>query len=277
MVGAIQTPAQILSDLGIREPEDLDIEAIAEYCGATIRYRPLHGCEARIIGYKGKAIITINAASWRGRQRFSGGHELGHWMCDRDRIAFGCNYENYVRAWSDANPETRANRFASDLLLPLAMFQPQARGLPITLDSVQRLAEIFTMSLTSTAIRLVEHGGLPAMLVCNSPSKREWFAASSEAKGRLWPIARPGQGSLAFSLLTDIGIAERRGPVDIRADHWINHPRADRYWLKESSLRLKEGTVLTLLWWEDEQQLIDLDEYEERTGGWRSDGRTNWD
>jgi len=40
---------------------------------------------------------------------------------------------------------------------------------------------------------------------------------------------------------------------------------------------LKEGTVLSLLWWEDEQQLIDLDEYEERMGSRRSDGTTDWE
>ncbi len=275
MQDSILGPTQILDDLGIREPEDLDIEAIAEYCGAAIRYRTLYGCEARIIGYKDRAIITINANSWRGRQRFSGGHELGHWMCDRDQIAFGCNYENYVRAWRDANPETRANRFATDLLLPLSMFQPRARELPVNFDSVRKLADTFTMSLTSTAIRLAEHGGLPAMLVCNSPQNKEWFVASSGVKGRLWPLVRPGHGSAAFSLLA--GAAEHKGPIDVRADHWINHPRADRYWIKEDSLRLKEGTVLSLLWWEDEEQLIDLDEYEERMGSRRSDGRTDWE
>jgi Zn-dependent peptidase ImmA (M78 family) len=270
-----QTPEQILADLGIREPADLDIEAIAEHCGATIRYRPLYGCEARIIGYRGRAIITVNVNAWRGRQRFSGGHELGHWMCDRNQIAFGCNYENYVRGWRAADPETRANRFASDLLLPISMFKPRADRLPVTFDTVQSLAKLFEMSLTSTAIRLVEHGGLPAMLICNGPSQREWFIASSEVRGRMWPLARPGYNTLASHLLTSQ--TERSGQRDVRADQWINHPRACDYWIKENSLRLKEGSVLSLLWWEDEQQLIDLDEYEERTGNQRSDDRPDWE
>ncbi len=63
MLSIIQKPEQILADLGIREPEDLDIEAIAEYCGATIRYKPLYGCEARLVGYRERALITINANS----------------------------------------------------------------------------------------------------------------------------------------------------------------------------------------------------------------------
>ena len=275
MLGIIQKPEQILADLGIREPEDLDIEAIAEYCGATIRYKPLYGCEARLIGYRERALITINANSWRGRQRFSGGHELGHWMCDRGQIAFNCDYQSYVRGWWAANPETRANRFASDLLLPLSMFEPRARSSPVTFDTVRLLGEQFKMSLTSTAIRLVEHGGLPSMLICNGPQNREWFVASPEVNGRLWPLVRPGPGSLASSLFGNQG--QNAGPSDIRSDHWINHPRADRYWIKEHSLRLKEGSVLSLLWWDDEKQLLDLDEYEEETRARRSDGKTDWD
>lgn len=246
MSSSTQKPEEILADLGIKEPDDLDIEAIAEYCGATIRYKPLYGCEARIIGYRDRAIITVNTNSWRGRQRFSGGHELGHWMNDRGQIAFKCAYENYVHGWWAANPETRANRFASDLLLPLSMFQPRAYRLPVTFESVRSLADTFKMSLTATAIRLVEHGGLPAMLVCNGPQKKEWFVASSEVKGRLWPLVRPGHGATALSLLR--GVSEHKGPGDVRSDHWINHPRADCYWIKEDSLRLKEGTVLSLLW-----------------------------
>ncbi len=275
MSGPVKTPEQILAELGIKEPEDLDIEAIAEYCGAAVHYKPLYGCEARIVGYRDRAIITINQNSSRGRKRFSGGHELGHWMCDRGQAAFRCEYENYVKGWWAANPETRANRFASDLLLPLSMFRPRARGLPVTLESVRTLANSFRMSLTSTLIRLVEHGWLPSMLIYNSPQKREWFVASPDVSGRLWPLSRPGPGSLAISLLN--GTSQEKGPADIRCDNWINHPRAEEYWLKENSLRLQDGSVLSLLWWEDEQQLIDLDEYEERTGNRRADGRLNWE
>jgi len=51
-------PEKILSLLGIIEPEDIDIEAIAFACGATILKEPLTGCEANIIGSGDKAVIT---------------------------------------------------------------------------------------------------------------------------------------------------------------------------------------------------------------------------
>jgi hypothetical protein len=101
------------------------------------------------------------------------------------------------------------------------------------------------------------------------------LVAIPAVSGRLWPVARPEQGSLALPLLSIAG--QVKGPTDIRSDHWINHPRAERYWIKEDSIRLKEGSVLSLLWWEDEKQLLDLDEYEEQRGNRRSDGRTDWE
>ena len=49
--------AALLKELGISEPEEIDIEAIAQYCGATVTYGRLTGSEARIIGVDDRAIV----------------------------------------------------------------------------------------------------------------------------------------------------------------------------------------------------------------------------
>jgi len=82
-----KSPAAILEELGITEPEDLDIEAIAQSRGATIVYERLDGCAARILGDGDQAIITVDDRPHVGRQRFSAAHELGHWMRDRHKLA----------------------------------------------------------------------------------------------------------------------------------------------------------------------------------------------
>lgn len=266
-----RAPVEILNDLGITEPEDIDIEAIAEDCGATIRYRPLSGCAARIMGYKDRAIITIEENTPRPRQRFSAGHELGHWMRDRGQVAFQCKNENFVREWSAENPETRANRFASDLLLPAKVFRANLHGLPVTFETVRGLAEVFCTSLTATAIRLVEYGELPAILVFNGPRKREWFIASSEVRGKLWLESRPGKGSVAEALLR--GDRSETTPREVRSNMWLNHRNADNHWLHEDSIPISDGSVLSLLWWKDETQLIEINEEIEARGAWRSDFR----
>lgn len=227
------------------------------------------------MGLDDAAIITINVNSSSERQRFSGGHELGHWMRDRRTASFRCDEQMFVREWSVDNPEKRANRFASDLLLPAKMFRPLSKGLPITFASVQQLTDIFKMSLSATAIRLVEYGSYPAMLICNSAGGREWYVASSTVEKRLWPVDRPGQVTQAAAFLNRR--PQTQGPQDVRADHWIKNFRADRYWIKEDSILWTNQSVLSLIWWEDENQLIDLDNFEEESGSWRSDKKKNWD
>lgn len=248
----------LLDELGIAEPDEIQIEAIAEYCDATIVYELLTGCEARILGSWDRAIITVNQRSSRARQRFSAAHELGHWMYDRGRIAFACTEAKLIRGWDDANPERRANRYAAELLLPRNMFVARARNCPITHESAARLAREFETSLTATAIRLVELGSYPSMVVCNDTDGRKWFSRSPIVPRTLMPRPMPGKGSLAAALLS--GAMRSSGPEDVDADEWISHPDAHRYCLHEDSVRVTEGLVLTLLWWRDERQILDLED-----------------
>ena len=116
-------------------------------------------------------------------------------MRDRGTATFQCNEQMFVREWSEDNPEKRANRFAADLLLPPRMFRPLAKDLPITSASVESLAAIFNMSLSATAIRLVEYGSYPAMLICSGTAGRQRYVANSTVNGKLWPLDRPGQST----------------------------------------------------------------------------------
>lgn len=52
-----KSPKVLLNELGITEPQDIRIEGIAQYCGATIMYETLTGCEARILGLGDQAFI----------------------------------------------------------------------------------------------------------------------------------------------------------------------------------------------------------------------------
>lgn len=86
--------ADLLKELGITEPKEIDIEAIAEHCKATVLYGQLTGSEARIVGADDTAIITVNRSPSRGRERFSAAHELAHWLRDAGDVALLCNPDN---------------------------------------------------------------------------------------------------------------------------------------------------------------------------------------
>jgi Zn-dependent peptidase ImmA (M78 family) len=265
-----RSPSQLLEELGITSPEEIDIEAIAFHSGALIKYRPLSGCAARIIGNGHSAIITIDSNTPRGRQRFSAGHELGHWMYDRGKASFSCEERQFVQDWSKDNPESRANCYGSDLLLPITIFKPLTANLRvINMTTASEFAKKFQMSLTATALRLVEHGPLPAMLVCYSSTGREWFVRNLDLSKKLWPTSTPSRDTYAYDLLQ--GAEELTAEGDVSAAAWFDHELAERYDVHESSIRTGYGDVLSLLWWKDEKMLIALDEFEERQDSRRSD------
>jgi IrrE N-terminal-like domain len=260
MPSRYRSPQSLFKELGISEPEDIRIEAIAQYCRASVRYKTLEGCQARIIGYGDRAIISVNNSSHRHRQRFSIGHELGHWMCDQGIIAFSCGEKVFATEWSTDNPERRANRYAADILLPEFMFRPLVKNQEITFATVRELAKRFETSLIATTIRLVELSSFPCMVVCNGQRKRRWFFREKDVS--LWPLEHPGQNTIAYDLLHRVDYIQ--SPTDVCADGWIEHPDAHRYELREDSVRMSmpDGTilVLSLLWWKNEQQLLDLEE-----------------
>ncbi len=256
MTAPLKSANKLIEELGITEPSDIDIEAIAQHCRATVIYEPLHGCEARLVGNGDRAIITVNASSPRARQRFSAAHELGHWMRDRNKIGFSCNEDAFTSEWRSDNPERLANQFAADLLLPPDLFQRYARNLPLVFDSVRSLATTFETSLTAAAIRLVELGSFPGMILYLVEGRRRWFIPGPDIPSALWPRESPRRASIAWELAN--GIKTDLGPTSVQADSWIEHPRSRWYEVFEDSIPVSRSAVLTLLWWKNEKQLLDL-------------------
>lgn len=253
------SPIKLLKELGITLPEEIDIEAIAEFCQATIIYERLRGSAARIMGVRNRVFIIVDSQARHERQRFSAAHELGHWMQDRGKLAtFSCTEKDFLTEWSQDNPERRANRYAADLLLPQFMFEPLAKNREITFQTVRDLSSRFQTSLTATAIRLVELGSFPAMLVCSGRKGRCWYFRGSDIPDAIQLRESPGTYTDAHDLL--LGNSTSNQPVDVQSDDWFTHPRSRYYFIREHSLKIKDDLVLSLLWWKNESQLLDLSE-----------------
>jgi hypothetical protein len=125
------------------------------------------------------------------------------------------------------------------------------------------------MSLTATALKLVDLGSYPSMLVYYERRERKWFKRPRTVPSVLWPPERLPAATLTAQLLE--GQLGNEAQEDIRADHWFEHPLAQRYYLRESCFRTAEDSSVTILWWEDEKQIIDIEEEEERKAARRSD------
>lgn len=241
------SPAErLLQELGITEPDEIDLEAIAYHVNARVRYRSLDGCEARIIGKGDEAIITVNANSTYRRKRFSIAHELGHWHHHRGKC-LTCRVEEY-RPRDVLSPERVADSYAADLLMPNYLFRPLARHQSkLTFKTVAALANIFNTSNSATAIRLVECDHSPALLVCHGPKGRKWFTRAPSVPQRWFPQDNLGADSYAFGIQFG-GNPDDPIPRKIGADAWFDRWDAERFEVYEQTIRSgPEETLTTVL------------------------------
>jgi Zn-dependent peptidase ImmA (M78 family) len=273
----LASPEDLIERLRIEGPDEIDVEAIAEFCGATVVYESLKGCEARLVGRKNRAYITANESSPRSEQRFSIAHELGHWMQNHREIVTFCDEKTLLTQWSRHNTEFwngefYANRYGAGLLLPTKILEPLAQELPVTFDGVRELSGLFQAPLTATAVRLVDVTPFPAAVVCSYyrvPSvgdedfelPRNLWAAKS-GNGLVFPCLPEvmlGRDSVAFRLLSG-GFSSPVCPPaeDVQASQWFDVPESSDYTISEQSVKLAHNLVLSLLWWKDPEQIAQL-------------------
>jgi hypothetical protein len=241
----LTAPELLLQELGVTEPGDIDLEAIAYHVGCEVRYRPLDGCEACILGAGDRAIITITTRCNERRQRFSLGHELGHWHYYRGRSSI-CRPDdigNLVR--SALHPERIVDNYAAGLLLPRYLFEPRIIGAARpSFSTVEQLAIEFRTSITATALRLVELTP-SVVLICHTSKGRKWFKAAADVPSRWFPRDDLDADSYAFDVLHRD--EDRSRIVKIGADAWFERNEASRYEIFEETIRVGASEILTLL------------------------------
>lgn len=238
----------ILRAYGIDHPSQIDLEAIAYDMKATVRYQKLDGSEARIVGDGTSAIITVREDGQRPRQRFSIAHEIGHWVDRHGRGGFVCAKEDISpQNDRDRSAEAEANAFASELILPSFLFAPMAAGLPINLDTADKIGKEFQASLTATAIKLVKSTGKSAIVVCHSHAKRDWFVTSRGLPDGLWVAGELNHDTDAFELLYS---PDGKGKTQVQqeaASRWFSGRDARNLKVRSQSVKIADGVVLSMV------------------------------
>lgn len=258
MSGSVTRAEICLLGLGITEPREIDVRAIAHEEGAAVRIRKLTRCEARIVGdgERGRAIISVSEDSGPQRRRFSIAHELGHWELHRGQ-QFECraldidNAEN-----SPLNPERQADAFAADLLMPWYLFQPllgQAKHVDLTL--LEHMHRTFDASLPATAIRIADANIEPIIVACYDATGRRWFHPSKEVPDRWFPVNTLDPDTYAADVLA--GKRDRTHMSTVGASAWFDADGIGDYEMKEQSIRLSDGKVLVLLRITEEAMQVD--------------------
>lgn len=246
-MNALTEAEKLLQELGITEPEEIDLEAIAWHVGARIKRRKLDGCEARIVGAGDRAIITVNTNSAFVRQQFSIGHEIGHWHYHRGKSLVCRSDDIGGPSTGSATLERQADKFASNLLLPNYILRPYlSQFKKLTFDTIKKTAKTFGTSLPATAISLVERGAWPAMLVCHGQAGRKWFSRNAGLADCWFPNSELHPESNAIGILYGSD-PDQVKPNKLGAHIWFNHREAYIRDIYEQSIRTAEGDTLSLL------------------------------
>jgi IrrE N-terminal-like domain len=237
---------QLLVELGVCAPKEIDLLAIADCVGAQVLYRRLVGCEAQIIGFKDRAIIYVSDAARPNRKRFSTGHELGHWHHHRGQ-SFVCRSQDIGRPLDERsrNAERMADVYSADLILPPYLIKPklQVAG-EVSLDEIVSLAHDFSASLTATGIRIMRMTREPLILIVQDLAGTKWQ----------WPgIAVGGLKvrndiDLRSSVTLSLAGVNRVGPAKKEpASYWFDRRHVEQFDVRVQSVRTIEGEALTLL------------------------------
>ncbi|MGG1950261.1 ImmA/IrrE family metallo-endopeptidase [Ralstonia solanacearum] len=241
----------LISEFGIASPAELDVEAIACEAGMEVRYEPLHGCEATLVGVKNQAIATIRPSDNRGRERFSVAHELGHWNLHRGR-SFRCRVDDVSENLaSDTTLEREADSFAAHLLMPRSLFDPAVRSgakMP-TLNHIDEVAKAFEVSMAAAVIRMAEVDSLPVIVACYNAQGLRWRAVAPHVPRR-WRLHQVlDDDSFAYDFVNGCKVQRCAGKQP--AEVWFSNDDADKYEVHEHAMPGRAGDVLVLLYLTD--------------------------
>lgn len=253
----------IIEGFAIRDARDIDVEAIAIDAGMQVRFRRLDGCAATLLGVKDRAIATISPSGNSGRDRFSIGHELGHWSMHRGQ-SFYCRAENfghYTKA--DRLKEKQADEFSSRLLMPTSLLRPAiGRMRVLSLHELRDLASTFGTSEAAMAFRVTLLDNFPVILCCYSAEGREWSLSAPMVPTR-WRVKQQlDQDSFAYDFVRGSAIT---GSGKQSAETWFDNSDADAYEITEECVPYRPGQVLTLLYLPDEMLDAERDQDDWRT------------
>jgi Zn-dependent peptidase ImmA (M78 family) len=181
---------EVIRNLNILEPDEIDVEAIANYYNVGVRLQRLSGMDGCILRKGDNAVITVREdIRYIPQQRFVIAHELGHYFLHPNTRQAETVSQEQTSNWSEKNVEEyEANLFAADLLMPPQMFAQRHSEHEPSLGLIESLAREFSTTLTSTAVQFT------------LSTREECAIVVSKNRQRIWAMKSPG---FSFQLLED--------------------------------------------------------------------------
>jgi hypothetical protein len=249
-------------------PIPIPLPAIAERLGINeIRYEATDAFDGCLVCLPGKAHggIIINSRQRATRQRFSLGHELGHWLTPTytvERQKFVCSSRDFaVSGRGTLSPaqkmEWEANRFSAHLLLPTRLVSRALRKIRgFDLTNLLTLASDFDTSKEFTALRYTDLADDPCCFVTSHDGViRHVYPTDGFPRLRVWRGDRVPSRSKTMRTKSEQGWVSDLDEVD--SAEWLETQYGRKAPSVFEQVHIQDGgyrlTFLTADWDDDDE------------------------
>jgi Zn-dependent peptidase ImmA (M78 family)/predicted secreted protein len=162
---AAQAATQLLVDLDIDQSVPIDPFEAIDNMGLELRFERLGGLLGAIVPGDPSGVM-INMQFPASVQRFTAGHEIGHWVLDQDSLAL--DTEDTVEGLPKVARERNAQTFAAHFLMPLELMYATAdrygveKGGAINPGQVYSMARDMHVSYSAAVHQLANTHFIPA-------------------------------------------------------------------------------------------------------------------
>lgn len=232
--GAVASAKQLISDLRIRHPREIDIELIGAHHRLLVRRRRLEHEEGRLLRTPNYGIINVSDFAYSSNKwRFVVAHEIGHFIRHPDNDNYDACTRGDLSNYTGTGREAEANDFASELLMPEVLFQKRCDRNRPSLRDVAELASEFCTSLTAAALRFVLFAPEPCAVVHSTAGAVDWLDWSSSFRPGIRKRMKLDARTYAGDLFAGKSVDDRPSQVD--GDAWSDSPWAANLDLFEHS------------------------------------------
>jgi hypothetical protein len=244
---AVARARAVLSELGLKHPTEIEIEAIAHARGALVRAAPTRGARANLLRMGDRAIISVDDLP-TDQRRWAIAHELGHFEAHPNVNYLGfCTGDDLRADYTSSGREPEANAFAAELLMPEHLYRNRVDGVTkVSWDPVTTFASEFQVSMTAAALRFVSLTGERLALYVCKDGKVAWSSGTRDF-GRRLPKGSPlSQWSLASDYFTKGRVPKH--PETVSADAWAPNARDGEEVVEHALEQPSYRTVMSLVW-----------------------------
>lgn len=252
---------ELRNEIGIDDPSEISLEDVILAYGGYLEYKSMGAVDGRIVYGKKISSIYINSEiQYEGRRRFALAHELGHLLMHKDSPIHDDNislnwFNNTEKQLKKGMQEYEANQFASEYLMPTALFLNEVNGKVFSPELIRKLANRFNASLTAVAFKYCDLNLHPITMFHIFNGKVKYWKKSIDFRAFIKNIPKlsPPENSVAMEYIeakykSIYETAELAQTIDKSTWFELNENERDSEFLEYCIVSKSYNNILSIVW-----------------------------